>query len=91
MHGIYVREIPQTTENKTWEWLRKRDLKVATKALICASQEQALQTNYVKCNIDKTKDSPMCILCGNKVETICHIVSKYKILAKRNTNEDMIT
>ena len=48
---------------------KKSDLKVETEALICAAQQQALRAKYVKYNIGKTKDSPMCILCGKKVET----------------------
>lgn len=58
MYTVYVRETPLTTdENKTWERLRKSDLKVATEALICAAQELTLRTNHVKCNINKKKDS----------------------------------
>ena len=55
MYGQFVREMPETTEEKeTWKWMRKADLKVQTEAMLCAAQEQAIQTNYVKHNIDKT-------------------------------------
>ena len=33
------------------------DLKAGTEALICAAQDQALRTNYVKHHIDKTLES----------------------------------
>ena len=55
MYGQFVREMPETTEEKeTWKWMRKADLKVQTEAMLCAAQEQAIRTNYVKHNIDKT-------------------------------------
>ena len=55
MYGQFLREMPETVDkDKTWEWSRKSDLKVETEALILAAQEQALRTNYVKFNIDKT-------------------------------------
>ena len=46
------------------------DLKVETETLLFAVQEQALRTNAVKSNIDKTKGSPLCRLCGE--ECISH-------------------
>ena len=55
MYGQFVREMPERTEEKeTWKWMRKADLKVQTEAMLCAAQEQAIRTNYVKHNIDKT-------------------------------------
>ena len=59
MYGQFVREMPETTvEKETWSWLIKADLKVETEAMLCAAQEQAIQTNYVKHKIDKTAQSP---------------------------------
>ena len=52
-------------------------MKVETVALIFAAQEQALRTNYVKFNIDKSVDSPLCRLCGQKGETISHIIYRF--------------
>ena len=51
MYGQFVREMLQATNEKgTWCWLRKADLKVETEAMLCAAEEQAIQTNYVKSN-----------------------------------------
>ena len=84
LHGQFVREIPETTHvEESWSWLRKTDLKIQTEALICASQEQALRTNYVKYHIDKTVESPLCRLCGEKGESVNHIVCECKKLAQR--------
>ena len=45
MHGRFARDM---------EDMRKSDFKGCTKALICSAQEQSIQTNYIKYNIDKT-------------------------------------
>ena len=51
MYGQFVREMLLATNEKgTWCWLRKADLKVETEAMLCAAEEQAIQTNYVKSN-----------------------------------------
>ena len=43
MYGQFVREMSKTTDAKeTCYWLRKADLKVETKAMLCAAQEQAI-------------------------------------------------
>ena len=83
MHGQYLREMNDKDKNNTWRWLQKSDLKGCTEALICSAQEQALRTNYTKCRIDKTIDSPLCRMCGIKHETVYHIVSECSKLAQR--------
>ena len=76
--------MPETVDkDKTWEWTRKSDLKVETEALIFTAQEQALRTNYVKFNIDKSVDSSLCRMCNQKGETINHILSECKMLAQK--------
>ena len=68
MRGQFVREMPEKVDkDKTWQWLCKSDLKIGTEALLCAAQEQAIRTNYVKNHIDKTSESSLCRLCGKKV------------------------
>ena len=46
----------------------KGDLKVGTEALLCAAQEQAIRTNYIKYHIDKTSESPLCRSCNILIE-----------------------
>ena len=68
MHGQFVREMPEKVDKDgTWQWLSKTDLKIGTEELLCAAQEQAIRTNYVKYHIDKTSESPLCRLCEKKV------------------------
>ena len=49
-------------------------LKVQTEATICAAQEQVLRTNYTKNKNDKTSKNPLCRICGERGETVQHIV-----------------
>ena len=61
MYGQFIREMPETMDEKrTWNWMRKADLKVETEAMLCNAQEQAIRTNYVKHKIDKTAQSSLC-------------------------------
>ena len=84
MYGQLVREMPgDVDKERTWEWMRKSDLKVETEALIFAAQEQALRTNAVKFNIDKTRSNPLCRLCGEKSESVTHLVCGCKVLAQK--------
>jgi len=84
MHGQFIRDMPDSIDKtKSWEWLTKSDLKVPTEALVCAAQEQAIRTNYIKYHIDKSVQSPMCRLCGERGETISHIISECKKLAQK--------
>ena len=49
IHGQYVKEMPEKVDkDRTWQCLSKSDLKIGTEALLCAAQEQAINTNYVK-------------------------------------------
>ena len=78
-HGQCVREIPVTMHvEKSWS-----RLKIQTEALICVGQEQVLWSNYAKYYIDKTLESPLCGLCGEKGESVNHIVYECKKLVQR--------
>ena len=84
MHGQFLRDLPEGTDTKqTFAWMGKMDLKPETEALICAAQEQALRTNYVKYNIDKTAESPLCRMCADKGESVGHIISECTKLAQK--------
>ena len=84
MYGQFIREMPESTDAKeTWKWLGSAGLKIQTEALLCAAQEQALRTKYIKHHIDKSIESPLCRLCEERGETVCHIVSECKKLAQK--------
>ena len=48
MHGQYIRNIDRqlNSEEDTFLWLSKRDLKAENESEIVAAQDQALQTKY---------------------------------------------
>ena len=84
MHGQFVREMPEKIDkDRTWQWLSKSDLKIGTKALLCAVQKQAIRTNYVNRHIDKTCERPLSRLCRKKSESVQHLDVRYYL--RRNT------
>ena len=87
MYGQFVREIPETTDEKeTQNWLKKANLKVETEAMLCVTQgnaKQAVRTNYVKHKTDKRAQSPLRRMCDMKSETISQIVSECDKLAQQ--------
>ena len=84
MHGQFTREMPEKrNKDRTWQWLSKSDLKIGTEGLLCAAQEQAIRTKYVKHHSDKTSETPLCRLCGEKGESVQHLVSGCEKLAQR--------
>ena len=49
-----------------------------TEATKCAAQEQALRTNNTKNKTDKTSESPLCRMSGERGETVQHIICECK-------------
>ena len=68
--------------SKTWEWLRRGELKKETEGLITAAQDQSLRTNVMKARIEKSDVSPMCRMCNAAEETVFHIVSECRVHAQ---------
>ena len=84
MHCQFSKEILDSVDKEiSWYWLSRGDDKVESEALIYAAQEQALRTNYLKHNIDKGVDSPLCRMCGKCGESVQHIVSGCEKLAQK--------
>ena len=50
-------------DENSCRWLKNGQLKKETEFLIIAAQDQALRTNAIKHNIDKTDETPLCRLC----------------------------
>jgi transposase len=84
MHGQYVRNIDRQliSEEETFLWLTKRDLKAETESEIVVAQDQVLQTKYYTTKILNTERDSECWLCHQFDETIDHIISACPILAK---------
>ena len=54
-----------------------------TESLQIAAQSDAIRTNYVKTMIDKTQQNSLCRLCGDRDETIYHIMTECRKLAQK--------
>ena len=83
LYGCFKRLINNISHQKTWNWLRKGNLKRETESLQIAAQNKAIRTNHIKARIDKTQQSSKCRLCGDWEETINHIISACSKLAQK--------
>ena len=81
--GCFKRLINKISHEKSWTWLRKRNFKRETESLLIAAQNNAIRTNQIKPRIDKTQRNSKCRLCGDRDETINHIISEYSKLAQK--------
>ena len=81
LHGRFLR-CTKVASSKTWEWLRRGELKKETEGLITAVQGQFLRTNVMKARIEKSDVSPMCRMCNAAEETVFHIVSECRVHAQ---------
>jgi len=84
MHGEYIRNIDRQliSEENTFFWLSKGDLKAETETEIVVAQDQAIQTKYYATKILNTETDSKCRLCQQFDETKDHIISACLILAK---------
>jgi hypothetical protein len=84
MHGQYIRNIDRQlmSEEDTFLWLSKADLKAETGSEIVAAQDQAIQTKYYATKISSRQTDSKCRLCQQFDETIDRIISACPILAK---------
>ena len=70
-----------TREN--WCGYKKGNLKRETESLLIATQNNAIRTNHIKARIDKTQQNSKCRFCGDRGETINHIISECSKLAHK--------
>jgi len=65
MQGQYIRNIDRQliSEEDTFLWLSKGDLKAETESEIVAAQDQAIQTKYYATKILNTETESKCGLC----------------------------
>ena len=64
------------SHEKTWTWLRKGNLKRETESLLIAVQTKTIRTYHIKVRISSRQQNSRCRLCGDRGETINHIISK---------------
>ena len=61
----------------------ERNLKREKESFLIAAQDNAIRTNHIKARIDKTQQNSKCWLCGDRDETINHIMSECSKLAQK--------
>ena len=83
LHGQFYRKTEEDRDESSWDWLKRGKLKKETEGMLMAAQDQALRTNAIKSRVDKADVSPMCRLCGEREETISHVVTECKMLAQK--------
>ena len=83
LYGRFKRLINNISHDKTWKWLRKGNFKREIESLLMAAQNSAIRTNHIKVRIDKTQQNSKCRLCGDRDETINHIISECSKLAQK--------
>jgi len=84
LYGQYIRNIDRQviSEEDTFLWLLKRDLKAQNESEIVAAQDRELQTEYYATNVLSTETDCKCRLCQQFDETIDRTISACSILAK---------
>ena len=77
LYGRCKRLISNISDEKTLAWLWKGNLQWEAESLPIAAQNAI----YIKTRIDKTQENSRCRLCGERDETINHIISECSKLA----------
>ena len=75
MHRQYIRNRHRISEEDTFLWLSKGDIKAETESEIVAAQDQALQTKYYATKILSTETDNKCRFCQQFDKTIEHNIS----------------
>jgi len=92
MHGQFMTTLdePHVDLYASTAWLRSSTLKRATEATICAIQEQAITTKYIRKNVHHTTNDDSCRACKNSPETIHHVISSCPVLAPTKYKNDEV-
>ncbi|XP_053117875.1 uncharacterized protein LOC128329940 [Hemicordylus capensis] len=88
LHGQYLHNISGKSDiTKTWQWLKNGNLKKEIAGLILAAQEQALRTNAIRAKGKKSTTNSKCRLCKEADETVDHLTSCCKKIAKTDCKQ----
>ena len=92
LYGYFKRQICEISHKRSWTWLRKENLKGETGSLFIAAQNNTMRINYIKENINKSKQNSKCSLCGDRDEMINHIIIECSKLVqqKHKTRYDYV-
>ena len=79
----FKRLINSISLDKSWTWLRKGNFKRERESLLMLARNNAIRTNHIKARKDKTQQYSKCWLCGDRNETINHIISECSKLPQK--------
>ena len=84
MHGQYIRSMDRQliSEEDTFLWLSREDLKGKTESEIIAAQDQTLQAKYLATNLLPTETDSKCRHSKQFDKTGEHIITACPIVAK---------
>ena len=77
------RLINNISHDKTWTWQRKGNFKRETESPRIEAHNKAIKTNHIKARIDETQQNSKCRLCGDREETINHVISECSKLVQK--------
>ena len=83
LYGRCKRLINNISYEKTWTRLRKGNFTRENESLLIAARDNAIRTNHIKARIDKTQQNSKCRLCGDRDETINHVISECHKIAQK--------
>ena len=92
LYGCFRRQTSKNSHEKTWTWLRTRNLERETEYLLIEAQNNAIKTNYVQAKLDKMQQNNRCGWCVYRDKTINHIISECSKLGKKEykTRYDLV-
>lgn len=81
LHGQYPTKTDEMNIS-SWRWLKTGYMKKETEGFLMAAQDQALPTRNYKVTIMKQVGTKKCRMCGERDETVMHILSECSKLAQ---------
>ena len=93
LYERFKRLINNISHKKTRTWLRKGNPKREEESLLIVARNNTIRTNHIKARIYKTQQNSKCRLCGDRDETINHIISECSKLAQKEykTRHDWVS
>ena len=76
LSGYFKPQISEISHDKIRKWKRKENLKRETESLLIAAQNNTIRNNHIKAKIDNAQKYIKFRFCGDRDETMNHIISK---------------
>ena len=83
LYGYFKQQTGEISHEKTWTWLKKRNLKRETESILTEVQNNVIRTNYIKVKIDNIQQNSKCRLCRERDESVNHHLSECSKLAQQ--------